>query len=184
MQTFRLLIASTLCASVLVSCAAHHETFVLAQPEVEIATGFNNISHGGRMYFAGQPTPEGLAQLKERGVGTVISIRTAQEHAERIEFDEKAEVERLGMRFVMLPMTPALFTPELVDDLARELAMTDGAVLLHCGSSNRVGSLWAAYLIEHAGYGLEEAIEHGKGAGISRDSSEQAVRDYVEKFDD
>lgn len=182
MRTFHHMLAFSILTIAMASCTAKHEGVVLASPEASLSPGFNNIYHGGRMYFAGQPTPEGLNEISARGVTTVISLRTDAEHAERIEFDERAEVERLGMRFVQIPMTLDNFTPELVEQLSTELAKAEGPVLLHCGSSNRVGALWAAYLMEKEGYTLDTALAHGKAAGITKEPTEQAVLDYAEQY--
>ena len=120
---------------------------------------FNNLFVDGPIYFAGQPTEQGLSDLAELGVTTVINLRPPAEMAERVKFDEPALVEKLGMKYVSLPMTGKSYSVETVDALAEILDETQGKILLHCGSSNRVGVLWANYLARHRDIELEEAIE-------------------------
>lgn len=176
------IVALTALVLAMLSACASRERVVLARPAPDLAPQFNNISEGGEMYFAGQPTPEGLAELRERGVKNVISLRTEQEHAERVEFDERAEAERLGMRFINLPMSADTSMEELVDSLDAQLARTSGATLLHCGSSNRVGTIWAAYLMDKRGMSLDEALVHARAAGLSGDANEAKLREFAESL--
>lgn len=166
----------------MLSACARRERVVLAQPAPDLAPQFNNISVGGEMYFAGQPTREGLAELRARGVKNVISLRTEQEHAERVGFDERAEAERLGMRFINLPMSEDTSLEELVDSLDAQLKRTSGATLLHCGSSNRAGTIWAAYLMEKRGMPLEEALVHARAAGLSAEANEAKLRELAQRL--
>lgn len=106
-----------------------------AQPE------FNNLYHDGEFYFAGQPTQAGLQRMQDEGVTTIINLRLDNEMAERVSFDEPALVEELGMTYVSLPMSTGTYSMENVDALAEALSGVKGKVLLHCGSSNRVGVL-------------------------------------------
>ncbi|MFG0320644.1 MAG: hypothetical protein ACF8XB_25450, partial [Planctomycetota bacterium JB042] len=55
----------------------------------------------------------------------------------------------------------------------------EGDVLVHCGSSNRVGALWAAYQGIHGGASPEEAIAQGKAAGMKSDGLAQAVEELL-----
>jgi uncharacterized protein (TIGR01244 family) len=144
---------------------------------------FNNLYHDGERYFAGQPTENGLRDLADRGVKTVINLRPADEMAARVEFDEPALVAELDMRYVSLPVTGATYSLETVDELDRILKETDGQVLLHCGSANRVGLLWANYLARHRGVDLEEAIDLGRAAGMTQESLFDRVRQLAETAD-
>ena len=149
---------------------AHRVKLDPAQPE------FNNLYHDGKYFFAGQPTPAGLKRVADYGVTTVINLRLDNEMSERVNFDEPAIVEELGMTYVSLPMSTGTYSMVNVDALAEALRGVKGKVLLHCGSSNRVGVLWANYLNQHRGIELDEAIERGKAAGMTRDSLVELVR--------
>ncbi len=45
---------------------------------------------------------------------------------------------------------------------------TEGEVLVHCGSSNRVGALLALRAFYHEGATVEEAMDIGAVAGMTR----------------
>lgn len=115
----------------------------------------------------GQPTPEQLAEAAARGYRSVISLRPEGEPGSE---GERAEVERLGMRFVSIPVAGAA---DLTEQNARALGQAlsaEGAVpaILHCGTGNRAGALLAleAYYVE--GKSAEEALDLGKRAGLTK----------------
>ena len=120
---------------------------------------------------AGQPSPEALGKLKEMGFRTVVNLRTEQEGAAA----ERAVVEAQGLRYVLVPVSPATFS--LADVEAVETVLADAAarpVLLHCASSNRVGAVWAV-IQARKGKSLAEAEAAGVEAGM-RPSMQDAMR--------
>lgn len=142
------------------------------------APGFNGRYFQDSPYFifCGRPTEGGLAYLKEQGVGTVVNLRTDQEMAE-VPFDEAEVVRTLGMNYVRIPVSGSTFSVQTVDEFAAVLESTREPIAVHCASSNRVGGLWAAYLVLHRGMPIEEAIERGKAAGLG--SFEDTVRSVL-----
>ena len=120
----------------------------------------------------GQPTLEELAKAAEAGYTTVITLRRDGE----IDWDEKAEVEKLGMRFVHLPIGREDVTEESARALAEALE-TEGPVLLHCGSGNRVGALLALKAFHVDGKDADAALEFGREAGLT--SLEDQVKELL-----
>ena len=121
---------------------------------------------------AGQPTPQTLAKLEDMGFRTVVNLRTEKEGAA----EERAVVEAQGLRYVWVPVTPDSFS--LADVEAVQKALHDpssGPVLLHCGTSNRVGAVWAA-IQSREGKTLDEALAAGRAAGLQNPQMEAAVR--------
>ena len=143
--------------------------------------GINNLFRDGLYYFAGQPDEAAFNRLAEdAGITTVVNLRRPQE-LEQLDFDEPAVVEALGMRYVNIPVTPDAFSKADVDRFAAVLAESKGPVLLHCGSANRAGGMWAGYLTLHRGLSLDEALRLGKTAGLRRDTMIEAVRQVAEE---
>lgn len=138
--------------------AAHFPDYVRIRPGVAVA---------------GQPTAEGLAQLKALGFRSVVDLRREDE-AGRAE--EKAAVEAAGLRYLNVPVSPATLSREDVEAVARLLDDAEaGPVLLHCATGNRAGGVWA--LAEAArGIPLEDAIADGRKAGLKSESMLEAVR--------
>jgi uncharacterized protein (TIGR01244 family) len=106
----------------------------------------------------GQPTLAQLAELKAQGITTIVNLRTVGENG----FDapaEEAEVKKLGMKYVHIPVSNAT-GPK--DEQADEfLKVTDDAknrpVFIHCGSANRVGAFFMIRRVLRDGMTFEAA---------------------------
>jgi uncharacterized protein (TIGR01244 family) len=94
-------------------------------------------------------------------------------------YDEAAEVKRLGMEYVTIPIRAGTFSKADVTAFGNALRETPGPVLVHCRSSNRVGALWAAYLTLEEGVPLGDALERGRKAGMTKPILEAAVERVV-----
>lgn len=124
---------------------------------------------------AGQPNAEQLSAVAAEGFKTVIDLRTATEDRG---MDEKATVEKLGMRYVNLPIDGAKdLTYANAAALDKLLAGAPGPVLLHCGSANRVGAL-LALRAKLAGADNASALALGTSAGVT--SLQDAVKAKLE----
>ena len=117
---------------------------------------------------AGQPTPEQVERAASAGYRTVINLRTPEESGYEW---ERAAVERLGMRYVNIPVAGASsLTREVVERFDAELrrGLADGPVLLHCASGNRNGALLALRAAWIEGLAPEQALRLGLDAGLTR----------------
>ena len=116
------------------------------------------------LHTGAQPTSQDLAEFSRQGVRTVIDLRTDGEDRG---FDETTEVERLGMRYVRLPIGGADdLTAENATALKTALDQSGDGVLLHCASGNRVGALLALMAAQHESATPAEALDFGKRAGL------------------
>jgi uncharacterized protein (TIGR01244 family) len=122
----------------------------------------------------GQPSEDQIQEAARLGYKTIINLRAADE----MTWDEKSNVTRLGMKYVAIPIDGAGdITLANAARLISELSNRDGyPVLIHCASGNRVGALFALDANEH-GSSIEEAIQIGKSAGMTR--LETAVRELI-----
>ena len=91
---------------------------------------------------AGQLTPDQLQELSRRGVRDVVTLR--QSHEEHTGWEEAKSAE-LGIRFVRIPVNGADgLTRENAQALDDALRGSEGReTVVYCGSSNRVGGLFA-----------------------------------------
>lgn len=122
---------------------------------------------------AGRPAPETVAGLKSRGFRTVIDLRTPSEPGFA---EERAAVEAQGLRYVNVPVAGSAFSGRDVDAVKAALDQaTDGPVLLHCASSNRVGAVWAV-LQARAGMPVEDAMKEGARVGLTSPALADAAR--------
>ena len=140
------------------------------------AAGIANFAAPEELVFsAGQPTEEQIQTLADSGIRHVISLRTDGE----IDWDESSLVNAAGMEFHSIPVAGAGgVTSDNAQSLDQLLAQLDGQpVLLHCGSSNRVGAL-RAMTARDGGASLEDALAEGRRWGMTR--MEEAVREILQ----
>ena len=107
------------------------------------------------------------------------NLRGASEQ-ESLGFEEKDVVESAGMTYVHVPMGRELPSDADMKTIMDALDLhTVAPVLLHCASSNRVGAVWANYVGERQGLGVEEAVAEGKAAGMRAPAFEEGVREAL-----
>ncbi len=113
---------------------------------------------------AGQPNEMGLKALANDGFTAVIDLRTAGEDRG---LDEERIVKELGMDYVSLPIAGrGAINFENARKLDEILGGYDKPVLVHCGSSNRVGAVLA--LREKLnGAENDDALAFGRSAGMT-----------------
>ena len=114
---------------------------------------------------SGQPDAAAFKVFADSGYVAVIDIRTAGEDRG---LDEAAVVQGLGMDYVQMPVGGRDgITYENAAKLAQLIDLYDEPVLVHCGSANRVGALFA--LNEYSETGdVDKALEAGRAAGLTR----------------
>jgi len=143
---------------------------------IDAVDGVRPLFRDGRVYIAGQPSREALAQLHGLGVTAVVNLRTPaeMEDRQRVPYDEAAAVAELGMEYVRIPLggDEHPYAPPAVDRLAKVLAEHRGPVLLHCTFGWRASYLWVAYLIREQGLALPDALARGEAIAISPDPLE------------
>ncbi len=139
---------------------------------------------GDDVFISGQPTEQGLRELRAQGVTTVVNLRSAPE-MNRVPFDEAALVKELGMEYVYLPMrgTPELpYSPAAVKSFAAAMSGAKGKVLLHCTIAWRASHLWAAYLIQNRDVPAATALEQARMINLMDDMRMDGDRQPVEAF--
>src|SRR5262245_56041395 len=94
------------------------------------------------VWSAGQPAADDWSSLSAAGIRAVVNLRGAEEQPG---FDEATAVRANGLDYHEFPVrSPADFSPERVTAFAELLAqLRPGGVLVHCGSGNRVGAMFA-----------------------------------------
>jgi uncharacterized protein (TIGR01244 family) len=129
---------------------------------------------------AGQPRPEHFAQLKEKGVKAVLNLRTPGEH--RAE-EEKAEVERLGMKYFNIPVVYREPADAQVDEF---LAITDDPanrpMLIHCTAAIRAGAFWMIRRIVRDKMSYDDALAEARKVGlVNAPHLEEFVKGYLSR---
>jgi uncharacterized protein (TIGR01244 family) len=126
---------------------------------------------------AGQPNEAEFKELANDGYAAVIDLRTAGEDRG---LDEETTVEELGMDYIELPIAGRDdINFENAKKLHQILSNYDEPVLVHCGSSNRVGALFALRA-KMNGANDEDALAFGKSAGMT--SLESTVKTRLDEI--
>jgi uncharacterized protein (TIGR01244 family) len=132
----------------------------------------------GGIFLASQPSAADFEQAKDGGVKTVINMRSEGEFKD---FDEKALVEKLGLKYVNPAVKNAAdLTDAKFDEYVALLKTAERPILLHCASSNRVGAVWAAYRATEGGLSFDEALKEAKTVGLKGADLEARAKAYVE----
>jgi protein tyrosine phosphatase (PTP) superfamily phosphohydrolase (DUF442 family) len=89
----------------------------------ERPTGIDEFTRVKDGVFAGRrPTLDGLDWLQAKGYKTVVHVRRPQDADET----DRRQVEKRGMRFVSLPVTPETLTQEWADEFNKVIGDTAG----------------------------------------------------------
>ena len=147
------------------ACVENSTTETTLKVDLETVVRVGYVVPVNGVTTAGQPDAAALSVFAEQGYRTVIDIRTEPEDRG---VDEAKVIDDLGMQYVLFPVDKA---KNINFDSARELDRlieeADGPVLVHCGSANRVGALFALQK-SLEGADDETALEYGREAGMTR----------------
>jgi protein tyrosine phosphatase (PTP) superfamily phosphohydrolase (DUF442 family) len=128
----------------------------------------------------GQPRPEHFRTLKADGVKAVLNLRTPGEHRAD---EEKAEVEKLGMKYFNIPVVYTAPTDAQVDEF---LTLTDDPanrpMFIHCTAAIRVGGFWLIRRVVRDGLAFDRALEEARKVGlVNAPHLEEFARGYIER---
>ena len=118
------------------------------------------------LFIGPQPFYPDLQRLKQAGITKVINFRTPEE-MKQLRFDEAAELKKMGIDYVMIPIGGKEFprSPEQTKALAQALAGEQGKVLMHCRSGHRASEAYIAWLINEKGVPVNEALDRARAFG-------------------
>lgn len=167
----RVLVAALAVLFCCTACAGGTLKTLKADLDTVVSTGVVQPVDG--ITAAGQPDEAALKVFADQGYTTVIDLRTAGEDRG---IDEPAVIQSLGMDYVQLPIGRDAITFESAKTLDQLISDADGPILVHCGSSNRVGALLALRK-SLGGADDESALAHGIEGGLS--SLEGRVKDVL-----
>jgi len=131
---------------------------------VEIIPDFRYLYRYQNFYLSGQPTYETLLWLKDKGVQTIVNLRTEEENNEfaRSAFNEENLSRELGFTYHNIQIEGIKnYNPEKLKAFS-DLLNRDEIILIHCESAIRVTNFFMAYLITNRGYTLDEATAVGR----------------------
>ena len=120
---------------------------------------FQQVAPG--LYRGGQPTPEGFEFLKSQRIRTIVNLRE--------ESDERQVVERLGMKYIYIPLDAWDRVPDhalqTFFDAVKNPA--NHPVFVHCRrGADRTGLMVGFYRIGVQGWGADRAYDEARKNGM------------------
>jgi protein tyrosine phosphatase (PTP) superfamily phosphohydrolase (DUF442 family) len=136
---------------------------------------FHKIDDG--LYRGAQPTAEGMKQLKEMGVRTVINLRSF--HSDRDEIgDTGLAYEHIYMKAWHPEDKEVVRFLQIVTDKARR------PVFFHCQhGADRTGTMCAIYRIAIQGWSKEDAVKEMVEGGYGFHGIWQNLKKYIDELD-
>lgn len=135
----------------------------------------NQVRISDRILAGGQPSSEQLEAIRDAGYRTILDLRTENEPG-----PGREEVEALGLEFYRLPIAgESGLSAENARRFATLLQEAEEPLVVHCGSGNRVGALFALKAFYVDGLDAEAALEVGRRAGLT--GLEESVRRHLEQ---
>jgi protein tyrosine phosphatase (PTP) superfamily phosphohydrolase (DUF442 family) len=127
----------------------------------------------------GQPSTADLEAFRDSGGGIVLDLRDPMEPRP---LDEPATAERLGLEYVVVPVTAGTMSDETLESIHRVLREAgERSVFVHCGSGSRVGGALLPHLMLEHGLEEEDAVGQAMRIGLrSADLLEWGL-DYVRR---
>ena len=127
----------------------------------------------------GQPSTADLEAFRQAGGGIVVDLRDPLQPRP---LDEPATAERLGLEYVVIPVTAGTMTDETLERIHGVLRRAgDRPVFVHCGSGSRVGGALLPHLMLEHGLEEEDAVGQAMRMGLrSADLLEWGL-DYVRR---
>ena len=106
------------------------------------------------LYRGGQPSYDGIQQLKSNGVRTVIDLRHDRNPAERM------WVEEAGMAYVNIRTDPGLVEPAKISRFLKEVDEAQRPIFVHCRRGrDRTGLQIAVYRMVEQDWPREAALK-------------------------
>jgi protein tyrosine phosphatase (PTP) superfamily phosphohydrolase (DUF442 family) len=112
----------------------------------------------------GQPSGQDLEAFRDSGGGIVLDLRDPMEPRP---LDEPATTRRLGLDYVVVPVSAATMTDETLEKIHSVVRNAgERPVFVHCGSGSRVGGALLPYLMLEQGLDEEDAIGQAMRVGL------------------
>ena len=152
-----------------------------AQVQKQDMPGIRNFSRVDATVACGGATdPSAMAALRKDGFASVINLRLASEEGADVEAG-RAAAEAAGLKYIHLPFSGGSPDPAVVDDFLAAVAdRSNQPVFIHCGSANRVGSVWMIKRALQDMWPVEKALIEAQAIGLRSEGLTTFATEYIE----
>ena len=153
---------------------------VTAQVTKQERAGIVNFSRVDAVVACGGATEtSALDGLAKDGFKSVINLRLANEANANIELNA-AHARSLGLNYIHIPFNAAQPEPRVLEQFLAAIAnKANQPAYVHCGSANRVGSVWLVKRVLQDGWTIEKATEEAKLIGLRSEPLEKFALSYI-----
>lgn len=131
-----------------------------------------------QLYRSAQPTAEGMKNLKQLGIKTIVNLRSFH--------SDKDEIEKSGSDFICEHIYMKAWHPEKEDVIKFLKIVSDPQktpVLVHCQQgADRTGTMCAIYRIVIQGWNKEDAIEEMTEGGYNFHEIWKDLKTFINKL--
>jgi uncharacterized protein (TIGR01244 family) len=157
----RALVLGGIGAAVLVSSLS-------AQVQKREVAGIRNFSRvDATVGCGGAVDPSAMAALRKDGFVSVINLRLANEPGADVDAG-RAAAQAAGLKYIHLPFNAAAPDEKVVESFLAAVAdKANQPVFIHCGSANRVGSVWMIKRVLQDKWAVDKAQTEAEAIGLS-----------------
>lgn len=173
------LLSIFIASSILVSCSSTQVQHPLEVKNLEEIQTERNLKTYGPVAIGGQPSLETLKELKDKNYKTIINIRDEKEFKK---FNERKEVETLGMKYINIPFfdkNKNINEYNLAKITKSVEQHKDHKIFLHCSSGNRAAAWLATHLHRDHNVDLNKSIKVAREAGLTKPKLEAKIVAYL-----
>lgn len=139
----------------------------------------NAIQPEEGLLIAGQPTAKQLKAAGKAGYKTVIDLRPPVEDRG---FDEEKAARKAKLEYTNIAVTRDTLDTSTIKYFLTVLSNAERPALIHCGSGNRAGGLYYAWLVLENGVPEEQAMAQAQAAGLTDTDLGQRVQELVNEL--
>lgn len=133
------------------------------------------------LYFSAQPTMKDFENLKKQGFVAVINLREKTEYNEG---EEKSKLKELDLVYENIPFSKkSKLTEDYINSVTQAVVKnrTQGKVLVHCSSGNRVGIWLGGHFYKDHNYTEEAAKAVATKLGLKSEDAKEVLNNYFKK---
>jgi uncharacterized protein (TIGR01244 family) len=155
---------------------------VNAQVQKQEMPGIRNYSRVDATIGCGGATdPAAMAGLRREGFVSVINLRVATEEGANVDAG-RAAAQAAGLKYIHLPFNAAAPDPKVVDSFLAAVAdRSNQPVYIHCGTANRVGSVWMIKRALQDKWPVEKALAEAQAIGLTSAPLTAFATDYIKQ---
>lgn len=164
------------CILIMSGCSSLAESARDERWAVPAAGADNMYKVSDRLYRSAQPDAQGMKNIEEIGIKTVISLRSSQKDVKPAE----------GTDLKLIHVSMRAWDPQYKDAVTvmRLLNESDAPILIHCyHGADRTGMMAALYRMVYEGWSREDALDEMLNGGYGYHSMWKDIVTFIKEVD-